>query len=79
MSSNNSFANAESQAAHRRSEAAAGATQGAGEQIAQVAGQAQQMAHQQFDNLAETIRRSPLQAAGIAAGIGFVLALMARR
>jgi ElaB/YqjD/DUF883 family membrane-anchored ribosome-binding protein len=33
----------------------------------------------QYDKLAGTIRRNPLQAAGIAAGIGFVLALLARR
>ena len=29
--------------------------------------------------MAASIRRNPLQAAGIAAGIGFVLALLARR
>ena len=51
----------------------------AGEQIAKVAGQAQEMAHQQFDRLADTIRARPLQATGIAAGIGFALALLARR
>jgi ElaB/YqjD/DUF883 family membrane-anchored ribosome-binding protein len=56
----------------------AGAT-AAGEEIAAVAGQAQQMAHQQFDRLADTIRARPLQATGIAAGIGFALALLARR
>jgi ElaB/YqjD/DUF883 family membrane-anchored ribosome-binding protein len=41
--------------------------------------QAQALAQEQYDKLAATIRRNPLQAAGIAAGIGFVLALIARR
>lgn len=41
--------------------------------------QAQDLAHVQFDRLEASIRRNPLQAAGIAAGVGFVLALLARR
>jgi ElaB/YqjD/DUF883 family membrane-anchored ribosome-binding protein len=41
--------------------------------------QAQALAQEQYDKLASSIRRNPLQAAGIAAGIGFVLALLARR
>lgn len=36
-------------------------------------------ARDQYDSLTKAIRRSPLQAAAIAAGIGFVLALLARR
>jgi ElaB/YqjD/DUF883 family membrane-anchored ribosome-binding protein len=36
-------------------------------------------ARDQYDELIASIRRNPLQAAGIAAGIGFVLALLARR
>ncbi len=40
---------------------------------------AQELAREQFDNLTLAIRRNPLQAAAIAAGIGFVLALFARR
>ena len=51
----------------------------AGEEISHVAGQAQQVAHEQLDRLAETIRRKPIQSTGIAAGIGFVLAMLARR
>ncbi len=51
----------------------------AGDQLAEVAGQAQQAAQVQLDNLAEAIRQRPLQATGIAAGVGFVLALLARR
>ena len=41
--------------------------------------QAQEFAQDQYDKLTTSIRRNPLQAAGIAAGIGFVLALLARR
>jgi len=41
--------------------------------------QAQDFAQEQYDKMAASIRRNPLQAAGIAAGIGFVLALLARR
>jgi ElaB/YqjD/DUF883 family membrane-anchored ribosome-binding protein len=41
--------------------------------------QAQDFAQDQYDRLTTSIRRNPLQAAGIAAGIGFVLALLARR
>jgi ElaB/YqjD/DUF883 family membrane-anchored ribosome-binding protein len=37
------------------------------------------LAQDQYDELIASIRRNPLQAAGIAAGIGFVLALLARR
>jgi ElaB/YqjD/DUF883 family membrane-anchored ribosome-binding protein len=41
--------------------------------------QAQNLAQDQYDKLTASIRRNPLQAAGIAAGVGFVLALLARR
>ena len=51
----------------------------AGEQLAGAAGQAQHIAHEQLDRLADRIRAKPLQSTGIAAGIGFVLALLARR
>ncbi|HWK34498.1 MAG TPA: DUF883 C-terminal domain-containing protein [Hyphomicrobium sp.] len=55
---------------------AAGAAQ---EKFNETVGQAQALAQEQYDKLATSIRRNPLQAAGIAAGIGFVLALLARR
>lgn len=51
----------------------------AGGQLAGAAGQAQHMAHQQLDRLADQIRARPIQSTGIAAGIGFALALLARR
>ena len=41
--------------------------------------QAQTMAQDQYDKLTASIRRNPLQAAGIAAGIGFVVGLILSR
>ncbi len=41
--------------------------------------EAQTLAQDQYDKLIVSIRRNPLQAAAIAAGIGFVLAVLARR
>lgn len=49
------------------------------DKISETVDQAQALAQDQYDKLAGTIRRNPLQAAGVAAGIGFVLALLARR
>jgi ElaB/YqjD/DUF883 family membrane-anchored ribosome-binding protein len=49
------------------------------DRIADTVEQAQTIAQEQYDKLAASIRRNPLQAAGIAAGVGFVLALLARR
>lgn len=49
------------------------------DKLNETVGQAQDFAQEQYDKLAASIRRNPLQAAGIAAGIGFVLALLARR
>jgi len=49
------------------------------EKISSAVDSAQTMAQDQYDKLTASIRRNPLQAAGIAAGIGFVLALLARR
>ena len=49
------------------------------DRIVETVDQAQALAQDQYDKLVVAIRRSPLQAAGIAAGIGFVLALLARR
>jgi ElaB/YqjD/DUF883 family membrane-anchored ribosome-binding protein len=49
------------------------------ERFSDTVDQAQAMAQDQYDKLVLNIKRNPLQAAGIAAGIGFVLALLARR
>jgi len=51
----------------------------AGDQLADAAGQAQQVAQEQLDRMTVAIRRNPLQAAGIAVGVGFALAMLARR
>lgn len=75
VTSNSRLGNAE-QAAMSNVAAMASA---AGDQLADVAGQAQHVAQEQLDKLAVAIRRNPIQAAGIAAGIGFLLALLARR
>ncbi len=40
---------------------------------------AQELAREQYGNLTLAIRRNPLQAAAVAAGIGFVLALLVGR
>ena len=49
------------------------------EKAAEVVDQAQAVAQDQYDQLIASIRKNPLQAAGIAAGIGFLIALAARR
>jgi ElaB/YqjD/DUF883 family membrane-anchored ribosome-binding protein len=54
----------------------AGAAQ---DKMSETVDQAQAVAQEQYDKLTRAIRRNPLQAAGIAAGIGFVIALVARR
>jgi ElaB/YqjD/DUF883 family membrane-anchored ribosome-binding protein len=52
---------------------------GAKETITSTMDSAQELASDQYENLTTAIRRSPLQGALIAAGIGFVLALVAWR
>jgi ElaB/YqjD/DUF883 family membrane-anchored ribosome-binding protein len=59
--------------------AASSAISAAGDQISEVAGHARGMAQDQFDKLSDAIRKHPLQSAGIAAGLGFALALLARK
>jgi len=49
------------------------------EKVSFAVDEAQALAHDQYDKLIVSIRRNPLQAAAIAAGIGFVLAVLARR
>lgn len=64
-------------------DAAASATkdyaQSAEETLSEAAEQVQAFAQEQYDGLTVAIRRNPLQAAGIALGVGFALALLARR
>ena len=40
--------------------------------------EAKEIARDQYDSVVALIRRNPLQSAGIAAGIGFLAALLAR-
>ncbi len=61
------------------SSTASSALSSAGDQISDVAGQAQVVAQEQLDKLSASIRKNPIQSAGIAAGIGFMLALLARK
>jgi ElaB/YqjD/DUF883 family membrane-anchored ribosome-binding protein len=49
------------------------------DKVSETVEQAQALAQEQYDKLEAAIRRSPLQAAAVAAGIGFILALLARR
>lgn len=41
--------------------------------------QASDLAHEKLESMAAYVRRNPLQATAIAAGVGFVFALIARR
>jgi ElaB/YqjD/DUF883 family membrane-anchored ribosome-binding protein len=64
----------------RKAENKASSTmQDVGGQVSAMADSAQHVAQEQLDRLADSIRRNPIQATGIAAGIGFALALLARR
>jgi len=49
------------------------------DQGAEYAEQAQDIAAEKLGEIETAIRRNPIQAAAIAAGVGFVLALIARR
>ena len=50
-----------------------------GDQMAEAADQVKEAANVQLDKLADAIRSRPIQATGIAAGVGFLLAVLARR
>lgn len=54
------------------------ATDVAGE-VSAAAGRLQDQASEQIDRLSQTIRSKPLQSAAVAAGLGFVFAVIARR
>ena len=47
--------------------------------ISQAAGEVSQYAQDQLDLVASHIRKKPMQSAAIAAGVGFLLAVIARR
>jgi ElaB/YqjD/DUF883 family membrane-anchored ribosome-binding protein len=50
-----------------------------GDDVATMADHAQVTVSEQVDKLSNTIRSKPLQSAAIAAGLGFLFALIARR
>jgi ElaB/YqjD/DUF883 family membrane-anchored ribosome-binding protein len=51
----------------------------AADDISDVANRLQGRANEQIDRLSHTIRTKPLQSAAIAAGVGFLFAVIARR
>ena len=50
-----------------------------GRDVSNAMGQAADIAHDQLDSMTSYVRKNPLQATAIAAGVGFVFALIARR
>ena len=47
--------------------------------VSDAVGQAADMAHEQLDSMTKYVRKNPLQSTAIAAAVGFVFALIARR
>lgn len=66
-------------AASRAGSEASKALTDAGEKAGEMVSSAKQMANDQFDKVESAIRRNPLAAASIAGGVGFFLAVLARR
>jgi ElaB/YqjD/DUF883 family membrane-anchored ribosome-binding protein len=80
--SNDRFGNLSAKAEASQNAVASGVAEmatTAGEQLTDVAHQAKEAVGAQYDKLSDAIRAKPIQAAGIAVGVGFVLALLARR
>ena len=76
----NTMSEADVKAAASRAGAEASKALGeAGEKAGEMVSSAKQMANDQFDKVESAIRRNPLAAASIAGGIGFFLAVLARR
>lgn len=48
-------------------------------EVSDAVGQAADMAHDQLDSMTKYVRKNPLQSTAIAAAVGFVFALIARR
>jgi len=70
---------AAAQAGHDAGDAVKDVTRKASEAVGEAVGQAGEMAQEKLDSMAAYVRRNPLQATAIAAGIGFAFALIARR
>ena len=83
---NQTGANATRDGIERAGDKAASAAQKVGDiaqsvshDVSDAVGQAANMAHDQLDAMTAYVRKNPLQATAIAAGVGFVFALIARR
>jgi ElaB/YqjD/DUF883 family membrane-anchored ribosome-binding protein len=63
----------------RAGESAASTAKSVGRDVSSAVGQAADMAQEQLDGMTSYVRKNPLQATAIAAGVGFVFALIARR
>ncbi len=63
----------------RAGETAASTAKTVGRDVSSAVGQAADMAQEQLDGMTRYVRKNPLQATAIAAGVGFVFALIARR
>ncbi len=63
----------------RAGDAAASTAKTVGQDVSAAVGQAAEMAQEQLDGMSRYVRKNPLQATAIAAGVGFVFALIARR
>ena len=50
-----------------------------GREMSDAVGHAADVAHNQLDSMTAYVRKNPLQSTAIAAGVGFVFALIARR
>ena len=63
----------------RTTDQAASTAKSVGRDVSSAVGQAADMAQEQLDGMTSYVRKNPLQATAIAAGVGFVFALIARR
>lgn len=68
-----------SSTAHRAASSASSTAKSVGQDMSQAMGQAADVAQHQLDSMTTYVRKNPLQATAIAAAVGFVFALIARR
>ena len=66
-------------AAQRAASSASTTAKAVGQDVSQAMGQAADVAQHQLDSITTYVRKNPLQATAIAAGVGFLFALIARR
>ena len=63
----------------RAGDTASQAAKNASQDLSGAVGQAADMAQEQLDSMTSYVRKNPLQATAIAAAVGFVFAMLARR